>query len=58
MDVSDVDSDIGPKDTFDESEQVLSSFEDDSNGGLDDGRLVGRIGVQLERVECEVVLIW
>ena len=58
MDVGDVDSDIGPKDTFDESEQVLSPFEDDSNGGLDDGRVVGRIGVQLERVESEVVLIW
>ena len=58
MDVGDVDSDIGPKDTFDASEQVLSPFEDDINRGLDDGRLVGGIGVQLEKVESEVVLIW
>ena len=41
MDVGDVDSDIGPIDTFDESEQVLSPFEDDISRGLDDGRVVG-----------------
>ena len=58
VDVGDVDSDTGPKDTFDESAQVLSPFEDDINRGLDDGRVVGRIWVHLEWVESEVVLIW
>ena len=58
MDVGDVDSDIGPKDTFDEAAQVLSPFEDDISRGLDDGRVVGRIGMHLERVESEVVLVW
>ena len=51
--VGDVDSGIGPKDTFDESAQVLSPCEDDINRGLDDGRVVGRIGVQVDRVESE-----
>ena len=51
-------SDIGPKDTFDESAQVSSPREDDIHGGPDDGRVVGRVGVQMERVESEVVLIW
>ena len=56
--VGDFDSAIGLKDTFDESAQVLSPCEDDINGLLDGGRVVGRMGVQVERVEGEVMLIW
>ena len=56
--MSDVDSGTGPKDTFDQSAQVLSPCEDNVNRGLVDGRVEGRTGVQLERVESGVVLIY
>ena len=46
----------GPKYEFDGSAQVSSPCEDDVNGGLDDGRVLGRTGVQVERVEIGVVL--
>ena len=47
---------IRPKDTFDESAQVLSPCEDDVRGGLVDGQVEGRIAVQMEGVDSEVVL--
>ena len=54
--VSDVVSATGPKDTFDGSAQGQSPCEHGNNKGLVDGRVEGRIGVQVERVESEVVL--
>ena len=39
------------------NEMVYSPCEDNVNGGLVSGRVVGRTGVQVERVESEVVLI-
>ena len=54
--VGDVVSAMGPKDTFDASAQGKSPCEDDLNKGLVDGRSEGRMGVQVERVESEVVL--
>ena len=48
---------MGPKGTFDESAQEKFRCEDDVNRGLVDGRVEGRTGVQVERVESEVVLI-
>ena len=56
--VGEVDSGIRPKVAFNESAQGLPPCEEDIKRGPDDGRLVGRIGVQVERVESEVVLIW
>ena len=56
--VSEVDFGIRPKDAFDESAQGLSPCEDEINRDVDGSRAVGRIGVQVERVEGEVVLIW
>ena len=56
--VGDVDFGIGPNYTFDESEQISSASEDDISSGLDVGRVEGRIGVQVQRMESEVVLIW
>ena len=54
--VGDVVSAIGPKDTFDGSAQGKSLREHDNNKGLVDDRVEGWIGVQVERVESEVVL--
>ena len=54
--VGDVVSATGPKDTFDGSAQGKSPCEDDVSGGMVDGRVEGRTGVQVERVESEVVL--
>ena len=53
--VGEVDSGIRPKVAFNESAQGLRPCEEDDP---DYGRLVGRIGVQVERVESEAVLIW
>ena len=53
----DVHSGTGTKDTLDESAQGKTPCEDNVNRGLVDGRVEGRIGVQVERVESEVVLI-
>ena len=36
----------------------MNPCEGDVNRDLDDSRVVSRIGVQVERVEGEVVLIW
>ena len=55
--VGDVDDGTRPKDTFDESAQEKSPCEDNVNGGLVDAHVEGRTGVQVERVESEVVLI-
>ena len=55
--VGEVESGTGPKDAFDGSAQVSSPCEDNVNGGLVDGLVEGRTGVQVERVESEVVLI-
>ena len=54
--VGDVVSATGPKDTFEESAQVLSPCEDDISRGLGDGRVEGRTGMQVERVQSEEVL--
>ena len=54
--VGDVVSAIGPKDTFDGSAQGKSPFVDDVDKGLVVGRVESRTGVQVERVENEVVL--
>ena len=56
--VGEVDSGIRPKVAFNESSQGIPPCEDDIKKDPDDGRLVGRIGVQGERVESEAVLIW
>ena len=55
--VGEVETGIGPKDAFDGSAQVSSPCEDNVNVGLLDGLVEGRTGVQVERVESEVVLI-
>ena len=52
-----VESGTGRKDEFVGSAHVQSLCEDDVNGGLVYGRVVGRTGVQVERVESDVVLI-
>ena len=54
--VNDVVEAIGPKDTFDGSAQGKSPFVDDVDKSLVVGRVEGRTGVQVERVEIEVVL--
>ena len=54
--VGDVVSAIGAKDTFDGSAQGKSPCEDVVNKGLVDKQEEGRIGVQVERLESEVVI--
>ena len=51
------DSDTRPKDAFDGPAQEKSPCADNVNGGLVDGLVEGRTGVQVERVESEVVVI-
>ena len=57
LSVGEVESGTGPKDEFDGSAQVYPPCEDNVNGGLVDGLVEGRNGVQVETVESEVLVI-